>query len=93
MLRDHGVLLDHDDHVLSSATRSGERKPQRLDHGPETSPTRRVAQVGRLLAKGEVFERQLRAGTKGGTHRSKEAHEQGGHRKDGGADDHLAKDR
>ena len=32
-----------------------------------------------LLAKGEVFERQLRAGAEGGTQRSKEAHEQGGH--------------
>ena len=41
--------------------------------------TRRVPKVGQLLAKGEVFERQLRAGAEGGTQHSKKAHEQGGH--------------
>jgi hypothetical protein len=38
-----------------------------------------VPEVGELLAKAEVFERQLRAGAEDGTQRSKEAHEQGGH--------------
>jgi hypothetical protein len=38
-----------------------------------------VPEVGQLLSKGEIFERQLRAGAEGGTQRSEEAHEQGGH--------------
>jgi TetR/AcrR family transcriptional regulator, regulator of biofilm formation and stress response len=36
----------------------------------------RVAQVGQLLAKSEVFERQFRTGSEGGTQRFKKAHEQ-----------------
>jgi hypothetical protein len=38
-----------------------------------------VPEVGQLLSKGEIFERQLRAGVEGGTQRSDQAHEQGGH--------------
>ena len=45
----------------------------------DAGPIRRVPEVGQLLAKGEVFERQLRAGAEDGIQRSKEAYEQGGH--------------
>jgi hypothetical protein len=59
---------------------------QALQNEPESpvchadaGPTRRVPKDGQLLAKGEIFENQLRAGAEGKTQRSKKANEQGSH--------------
>ena len=59
---------------------------QALQNEPESpvchadaGPTRRVPKDGQLLAKGEIFEHQLRAGAEGKTQRSKKANEQGSH--------------
>ena len=39
-----------------------------------------ATQVGKLLAKGHVLDRQVRAATEGGSQRSKEAQDHGRHR-------------
>jgi hypothetical protein len=65
--------------MTSTSAQARQKEPEGPVCHADAGPTRRVPEVGQLLAKREVFERQLGTGVESRAQRSEEAHKQGGH--------------
>jgi hypothetical protein len=76
---DDGLRLDDDKDVRPARPQARQNEPKGSVDLAQARAARGASEVGQLLAKGEVFERQLRAGAEGGTQRSKDVHTQAGH--------------
>ena len=79
MPADDGLRLDDDKDVRPARPQARQNEPKGSVDLAQARAARGASEVGQLLAKGEVFERQLRAGAEGGTQRSKDVHTQAGH--------------
>jgi len=77
---DDGLRLDDDKDVRPARPQARPTEPKGAVGHAHAWATRCAPEVGQLLAKGEVFERQFRAGVEGGTQRPDEVEKQGYHR-------------
>ena len=86
MRRDHGVRLDHDEHVFPVRPEAREKDPEGSIAGSEARPDRCAPQVGELLVKVEILDSQVGTRLEDGSQRGEHVQaqdEHGGMMRDG----------